>query len=222
MKIRYQNEHLRSRVKQDTLLFPETMGITFFGLALVIISIVNTCLDMQFTDAGFFSTLSNEHPICLCFGITLLIAGGIFIHLNRSFNVLRHFRPACGSVRYTPEEIDREACLPESRWYRGYDIYVTPRLLIGTNRGMTAVEFGDIKEVTVRQKCRHESDRTRGHVSLVTGRRSYRQKEYYSCIITVTARNGRHLKLCDSRDLSGEVIRQIIEERCGKGVWSEL
>ena len=218
MKIRYQNEHLRERVKKDTLLFPETVGITLFGLALVSISIVSTFLDMPFTDAGFFSVLKDEHPICLGFGITFLIAGGIFIHLTRSFNVPKHYRPACGSVRYTPEEIDSEVSLPGSKWYHGYDIYVTPKLIIGCSRGMTAVEFDDIKEVRVKKKRRSESDRTSSHVSLLSGRKIYRQKEYFSCIITVITKNNKRLKLCDSRDLSGEVILKIIEERCGSEV----
>lgn len=218
MKIRYQNEHLRKRVKDDTLLFPETMGITLFGLALVIISIVNTCLDMSFSDEGFFRILSEKHPLSLGFGITLLIMGGIFIRLTRSLNVLKHLRPACGSVSFTPEEIDREADLPESVWYPGYDIYVTPRLIIGTNRGMTAVELDDIQRVRIREKRRTESDRTKSRVSLVTGRKTYRQKEYTSCIITVWTKNGRRLTLCDSRSLSGEVIMNILKERCGSEV----
>ena len=218
MKIGYQNEHLREQVKKDTLMFPETVGITALGLALVIISIVRTCLDMSSTNAGFFSTLKDKHPICLGFGITFLIMGGIFIYLNRSFNVPKHYRPACGSVRYTPEVLDREASLPESVWYHGYDICVTPRLIIGTNRGMTAVEYGDIERVRLKKKLRRESDRTQSRVSLFTGRKIYKQKEHTYCIITVRTRNGRRLTLCDSRDLSGEVIINILKERCGSEV----
>ncbi len=78
----------------------------------------------------FMHRLTDEHPLGLVFGITLLILLGLWESGSPTLNVTKHLRPACGSVRYTPEEIDEQANLPESEWIKLYDIYITPKLII--------------------------------------------------------------------------------------------
>ena len=79
--------------------------------------------------------LTNEHPLGLVFGITILIVNSLCIHWTGTINVFKHLRPACGSIRYTPAEIDEQANHPESVWYPLAGIYITPNMIIGTQKG---------------------------------------------------------------------------------------
>ena len=89
----------------------------------------------HYLDCGWFdysTILHDKHILGIVFGLTILIVNAMWMHVTGTRFLIRHFRPACGSVRYTPEEIDELANCRESVWYPASGIYVTPKLLIGT------------------------------------------------------------------------------------------
>ena len=223
MKIKYQNEKLRKRVEDDFIMFPVNLFCLVLGVTLCAVSIVRTVRDMGAGSAeSFWKILSEQHPIGLSFGITFLIAAAIFINLSRGFNVLRHLRPACGSKRYTPAEIDAEANRPDAKWYSGYDIYVTPNVLIGTNRGMAAVAYSDIEKVYVRSRFHTETRNMPGGgwpLSAYLFRKP--GKEYHTQRVIIVTKNHRRIVLCEEKDSRTSSLRKIIEEKCGPGVWQE-
>ena len=128
--------------------------------------------------------------------------------------MIKHLRPACGSIRYTPEEIDEQANMPGAEWLNGCDIYIAPKIVIGTNKGMTAVEYDDIKEIYVRSRWHTEANglsRKRHH--------KYRYREYYTYQVIVKTENRKRLILCDSRNFNQAALKKAIEARCGRSVW---
>ena len=225
MKIRYQNEKLRKRVEEDSEFFPINAFCVLLGLTLCTVSIVLTVRDMSaegLTDiSGFWKILSEQHPIWLAFGITALISGAICINLSRGLNMLKHLRPACSSKRYTPEEIDAEANSPDAKWYAEYDIYVTPNVLIGTNRGMTVVQYSDIRKAYIRSRTHTETKWHPGSIRGYSFLRSGPTKTYETERLIIITKRHRRLVLSEDDYLSVGAIRKIIEEKCGPDVWKE-
>ena len=170
-------------------------------------------------DISFFDRMTDRHPLGLIFGITILFVTSLCMHWSRTLNVFKHLRPACGSVRYSPEEIDEQANRVESVWLAGYDIYVTPEILIGTNKGMTAVRYDDIKKVYIRSKWHTEA--IPGTRRIRRGHVRYKHREYNTYQVIVVTKNNKELKMCDSRHTGGASLKKHIDERCGPGVWAE-
>ena len=170
------------------------------------------------SDADFLSILIDNHPLGLCFGITILIFAWIGMYLDRALNVIKHIRPACGSVRYTRKEIDEQANSPESVWIYGYDIYVAPKILIGTNVGMTAVEYKDIKQLYFQEKWHREAIRGSKRITL-SGRETHSYRDAFTYRLIVVTQNNRRLIMCDSMSGDGAALKKHIDEKCGPGVW---
>lgn len=101
---------------------------------------------------GFTDRLTDEHPVGMVFGITLLVFWAMWESVSRSINAIKHLRPNCGSIRFTHQEIDDQANLPNSKWISSNDVYITPKIVIGLNRGLTAVEYSDIEKIYVKKK----------------------------------------------------------------------
>ena len=171
------------------------------------------------SDISFMDRLTDRHPVGLIFGITILIVTCLCMHWSRTLNVIKHLRPACGSVRYTPEEIDEQANRSESEWLPGVDMYVTPEILIGTNKGMTAVRYDDIRQVYIRPKWHTEA--IPGTRRIRRGHVRYKYREYNTYQVIVVTKKNKKLKMCDSRNLGGVSLKKHIDERCGPGVWAE-
>lgn len=171
------------------------------------------------SDADFISILIDNHPLGLVFGITILIFTGIWMHFFRTLNVIKHIRPACGSVRYTRKEIDEQADSPGAVWIRGYDIYITPKILIGTNMGMTAVEYKDIKQIYFREKWHTEAVPGSKRTSPVTGREYRRYRNVFSERLIVVTQNNRRLIMCDSDGGDLAALKEHINEKCGPDIW---
>jgi len=179
-------------------------------------SLKNAKYYLKCENGDFRSVLLDEHPLGIVFGVTILIVIGIWMHLSRTLNMIKHLRPACGSVRYTPEEIDEQANMPGSVWLDGGDIYITPKIVIGTNKGMTAVEYDDIQKIYVRSRWHTEAS------GLSRKRhRKYRYREYYTYQVIVKTKNHKRLILCDSRSINISALRKAIEEKCGRSVWGD-
>lgn len=160
---------------------------------------------------SFRERLHDDHILGVVFGITVLIVWAVWESVSRSLNALKHLRPACGSVRYTHKQIDEMANLPESKWLENFDLYLTPKSVIGLNRGLAAVEYSDIEKVYVKQKWHTES-------TGVGKRRKY--KDYYTYRVIAKTKNHRRIVLGESRSVSAE-LKQAIEQKCGSDVWEE-
>lgn len=155
----------------------------------------------------FGEKLTEDHPLGLVFGLTILFVNALCIHWTGTLNVIRHLRPACGSVRYTPEEIDEQAELPDSEWLPLSGMYVTPKLLIGTQKGMAAVEYGDVKKAYIKPKW--HTERKNKYAS-----KHDKYKDYYTYQLVIWTKNHRKLIMCDSRSIE-DSIKEMIGERCG-------
>ncbi len=208
---------------EDSYMVPINLFCLISGLILCTVSIVLTIRDMRADSAnGFWKILSERHPVGLGFGITFLIAAAVFIHESRGFNMLKHLHPACGSKRYTPEEIDAEANSPDAKWYSSYDIFVTPNVLIGTNRGLTVVAYSDIQKVYTSSRSHTEPKKMPGGGWPISAYLLAKPgKEYKTQRVIIITKNHRRLILCEEKNDPTDLLRKIIEEKCGPGVWQE-
>ena len=159
----------------------------------------------------FFSLMTDEHPLGLIFGITILIVAAIWIHTDGTLYVLRHIRPACGRTRYTPAEIDAQAEDPASIWIEDQGIIIAPDIIIGTQAGMTAVEYKDIAGLSIR---------TRTHTERVGPKRRHATyREYKTYDLVARTLSGKKLTL--SKTGTSPRLVEAINERCGPKIWEE-
>ena len=167
----------------------------------------------HYLDCGWFdysTILHDKHILGIVFGLTILIVNAMWMHVTGTRFLIRHFRPACGSVRYTPEEIDEQANCRESVWYPASGIYVTPKLLIGTQRGMAAVEYHDIRKAYISPVQRFRS----------AGVKHHKHRYYYTYQLIVKTKNHRRLCLSDGKSVEPAII-STIKEACGEAVWED-
>lgn len=221
MKRKYENEHIHKQVMFDLRCVNVSIVLFLLALVLIFLSIYHTYQDIYvngFNDS-FMHRLTDEHPLGLVFGITLLILFGIWESGSPVSNSIKHFRPACGSVRYTPEEIDEQANLPESEWLLLYDIYITPKLIIGVNRGVTAVEYDDIDKIYIKRKWHTEGS---GMETRSSRKNFYKSSEYYTYRIMAITKNNKRLCLSETKN-SGKMpdLRNKIKEHCDRDVWPD-
>ena len=176
---------------------------------------------LQRSDASFIKMLCEDHPLGLVFGLTILIVNSMIMSWEGTLYMFRHLHPACGSVRFSPKDLDEQAERPGSEWFEGMGLYFTPEILIGTQRGMAAVRYDDIDKIRIRK---------RWHINWATAPNSARIKsgskynlelmlwansdksEYYSYQMIVKSKNHRRLLMCDAKyNISQEVIDRINE-----------
>lgn len=122
------------------------------------------------------------HPVGLVFGITLWILVALMMGWGGTLNLLKALRPACGETRYTPEEIDAQANMEASVWVGGLGICLSPEIMIGTVKGVTAVKYDEIAHIGVRRKL---------HVT--------EKREYYTYRVVVKTTNGKKLIFSDTK-----------------------
>ncbi|MBR1893408.1 MAG: hypothetical protein IJ815_07755, partial [Lachnospiraceae bacterium] len=94
--------------------------------------------------------------------------------------------------------------------------YITPKIVIGTNKGLTAVEYDDIQKIYVRSRWHTEASGLS-----IKRHRKYRYREYYTYQVIVKTKNHKRLILCDSRSINISALRKAIEEKCGRSVWGD-
>ncbi len=162
------------------------------------------CLDCS--DIGFYDKLKQDHPFGYVFGLTVVVFALIWEWVSRSRNAIKNLRPACGSVIYSHQEIDDQANLPASEWIKDNEVYITPKIVIGTNMGLTAVEYTDIKEICVKKTSHTRSKPSR--------------KTYYTYKIIAKTANNKRLVLCDNEKIDWKLKAAIIE-KCGSDIWTE-
>lgn len=154
----------------------------------------------------FRDKLQKDHGVGMAFGIFVLVLALIWEVVSRSRNAIKNLRPACGSVRYTHQEIDDQANLPVSKWIADNEVYITPKIVIGINRGIAAVEYTDIQQVYVKKTSHTRSKPSR--------------KTYYTYKVIAKTANNKRLVLCDNEKIDWKLKAAIIE-KCGSDIWTE-
>ncbi len=214
MQVKYTNENLKKQVRENMFGMKYLTIMELFGAFLCFLSFYNAYKDLP-SEKGYMYLLTNEHPLGLVFGITILIVNSLCIHWAGTVNVIKHLCPACGSVRYTPEEIDEQANHPESVWYDNAKIYITPKTIIGTQKGMSAAEFTDIEKAYMRAKW-HTQRSTPNY----TPRSKRKYDDYYKYQLVIRTKNHKKLIMSNSQHFEKEII-ETIKEKCGPDVWIE-
>ena len=212
MQVKYTNENLKKQVKENMFGMKFLIIMELFGVFLCFLSFHNAYKELP-SEKSYMNILTNDHPVGLIFGITILIVNGLCIHWTGTVNVIKHLRPACGSVRYTPKEIDEQANHPESVWYGNAKIYITPKTIIGTQKGMSAAEFTDIEKAYMRS--RWHTERTTPYYKT---RAFTKRKDYYKYQLVIRTKNHKKLIMSNSQHFEKEII-ETIKEKCGPDVW---
>lgn len=108
---------------------------------------------------NMWKELKNNHPLGLVFGLTILVVLAIVNYDDNTLNTAKHIRPAVSGRRRSAKEIDDLANHPDTIWLNDIKVFATPEALIGLNKGLTVIDYKDIKGIRV--KTRNHSRRTR-------------------------------------------------------------
>ena len=185
---------------------------------------------LECSDYSYKKILLNDHPLGMVFGLTVLIINSLIMYWQGTLYVIRHLHPACGSVRYTPQEIDEQADLPESQWDERTGIYFTPEILIGTQKGMTAVRYDDIEKIYIRKRwhinwasspsrSRLKNDSKKNAEIMIWA--ASKNSEYYSYQLIAVSKNHRKLIICDCTYIDPSITDRI-REKCGPEVEADF
>ncbi len=174
-----------------------------------------TYVDCQYV--GFWDVLIHDYVGGLAIGIpwllfTLWLSWGEKVILT----AFRDRFPVFVGNGVTPEEVDRQADMPETKLLSVSGILAAPDMLIGTNKGLTAVSYGDIVRVSVRHKKRF------GNTNW-TNNENYDKLGFFDwCVVTVQTKDNRELIFYEHRNvLERDKLAQIIDEKCGLGIWKD-
>lgn len=121
------------------------------------------------------------HPVGLVFAITIWILVALICHWEGTLNMIKHLHPACGKTKYTQEQIDEQANMEKAVWLPSVGIYLAPEIMIGTQKGVTAVKYDEIVRIRIKSKY---------HVM--------EKRDYYTYRLIVKTTNGRRLIFSDS------------------------
>lgn len=161
-------------------------------------------------DKNLWSETIERNAAGIVFGITGFIVLLPMIDVFGPMHVFRLLRPACGSKRYTIEEINEQANMEDSLWLHNYGVYLTPKIMIGTANGITVVEYSDIASIGVKQVLHFKRIRKR----LTGDFRLEDYREYYTYQLIVKTKGGKKLKFTNS---DYDPSDSIIYERCLEG-----
>lgn len=164
--------------------------------------------------------LKNNHPLGLVFGLTILVVLIIVNYDDNTLNTAKHIRPACSGRRRSAKEIDDLANHPDTVWLDDIRVFVTPEALIGLNKGLTVVDYKDIKGIRV--KTRNHSRRTyrgpRGRVGL--GMAIYyalteHHTEWQTYRLIIKTKKHRNILLTETAYKYGyKQLLPVLSERC--------
>ena len=152
MKKLYTNEIIQAKVGDNGVMLPLILGMLGVAVLLAALSFINTARDMRldmYAGRSFFSLLTDQHPLGLVFGITLLILAGIGMGVDGTLNLIKHYRPACGETKFSREQIDEQASDPKTEYMKSVEIFLAPDMLIGIRKGVTAVAYGEVDSLQV-------------------------------------------------------------------------
>ena len=197
----YTNELIRKQIENDNFLF------FFYILSLVVAAIL-------------IFVVGGEGG--LVFGLSIVVITFLLMIISGTFNMPKHIRPSCSGKRYTPQEIDAMANDPETIWHNDIRVFVTPKTLIGLNKGITVVDYDDIESIKS-QKRWHTSKMSSasveakkfGNITTYTGRRPDRYNvDWYTYVVKIKTHSGKRLTLSESyyEDVS-EMLTEIVEKK---------
>ena len=157
---------------------------------------------------SLYYEMTQAHPIGMVFGITWLIVVACGMSVMGTLNVFKHFHPACGDTKYSVKEIDDQANMPDSVWLYSAGIYLAPKIMIGTQKGMTAVNYSEIKSVSIKASRHVEGYKNRRRTK---SHRHYFEFKTYQII--VRTKGGKRLKFSDAKSLPNmKIIYDKIRE----------
>ena len=145
-------------------------------------------------DYNLYNETLEVNPVGMVFGISWLIVTWVGIKLFGSMNMIKHLHPACGDSKFTVKEIDDQANSPEAVWYGNLGIYLAPKIMIGSQKGVTAAVYGDIVRVSVKTKL---------HID--------KRYDYYTYQIIVKTRKGKRLKFSDAKGFYEPAYKEICD-----------
>lgn len=120
------------------------------------LSAYNSDIYFETFDYYFYGELVDDYPVGPIFGITGLIIWGCIMHMSGTLLLFRHFHPGHGSTKYSIEEIDGQANMKSAEWLDALGVYLAPKIMIGTQKGVMAVEYADIARIKIRGTAHSE------------------------------------------------------------------
>ena len=151
---------------------------------------------LECSDFGFIGVMLDDHPFGLIFGLSIFLVIGMMMYPYGLLYIIRHYYPACGSVKYTTPELEEQMKRPETEKVDYADLYFTPEILIGTQIGMTAVRYDDIEKVYTRKKLHINWDFPKNFL-------------YHTHQIIVVCKNHKKLTMCDVTFLDQSLIDRV-------------
>ena len=187
----------------NTIKDDENTEFAFLGIRMVFMKNSGKYLDCF--SGSLYYEMTQAHPIGMVFGITWLIVAAMGMHLFGTLKMFKHWRPACGSTRYSVKEIDDQANMPDAVWLSSAGIYLAPKIMIGTQMGMTAVGYGEIAQVKAKKVLHYEKFK---HKPRKPRSQYY---EYHTYQIIVKTKRGKRLKFSDAKRLSMLDLNKLYE-----------
>ncbi len=219
----YTNEHIRKQIEENSTMFGFVIGLLAMGFSLILLSFIRAFIDI-YPNVSVYRLLSEvleNHVVGIAFGVPLIVFACVGINEDGTLNMIKHIHPACSSKRYHAKEIDEMANNPETIWVKEAKVFVTPKTLIGINKGITVVNYEDIAGISL--KVKHHSVKTtrgsnRGRMNV---RRALyyaltdRYKEWDTSYFIIKTKKHRKLLLTEVADetIANRLI-QMISERC--------
>ena len=204
----YTNERIRKQIENNSAFFRTLMFMVLLGIVLIILG-VGVSAD----------GLYQRSVPCLVFGIVIIYVNSIGIYTFGSLNMFKHIFPACSSKRYRAKEINDLVNHPDTVWNESLQLFVTPKALIGINRGITVIEYDDI--VSIKSKRRHHAEHVGSHpytvgniwISLIHALLD-KYNEWDTFIIIVKTKNHKRTVLSESRrEDCAKVLTELVSER---------
>lgn len=205
----YTNERIRKQIEENSAFF-RTLAV------LQLICIILIIMGIGVSDKGLYLRCVP----CLVFGITFFYVNSIGIYTFGSLNMIKHIFPSCSSKRYRAKEINDLANHPDTIWDESLQLFITPKALIGINKGITVIEYEDI--VSIKSKSRHHAERvglphpyTVGNIwlSLIHALLD-KYNEWDTYILIVKTRTHKRMVLSENRCKDcAQVLSEMLKER---------
>ncbi len=203
---RYTNEHIRKQIYDNSILFMPIVGLLIFALDLILHSFIKAFTDVypKVSLSSFIHETLENHPVGLIFGITFIIVASVgMLDNTHPMYMLKHIWPACSGKRYSAAEIDKMANDPETIWNNVYKILLTPKTLIGLDRGLTVIDYEDIISINSEKK-HHEQSSKYGNYT----------REWDTYYIVVHTKTNKSLILTEIDNSDIDNLISLINERC--------
>ena len=152
----YDNEILKRETSGVGIMLPFIAGVAAFSLCLILISVI-LALRASAGGGDFMYSLTQDYVPGIVFGITFLIFAAIGADVDGSFKAVRNIFPRCGHIRYSREQIDRQASDLSSEYVSEFGLILAPEILIGCNDGVRVVTYEEIKSIRMQGAIRLKS-----------------------------------------------------------------